>query len=202
MQRVAELVEEGLGFVNRQQRRCATHRTSEVTYDRNYGQDSLAVLITLLDIRSTPRTARLAGTGIEIHIKSTQRSVIAIDNLVHLTLGVIYGSLQRSESYAIQAITEEENTTLNIIQRQVLAHILLLEIIILITHLLGEIPPIPRLKFTLVLSVAAIDRLHSAQLLLGALQCGCPNLLEQLINGIGRSGHLIRDNIMSIRVIS
>ena len=153
MQSVAELVEEGLGFINRQQCRSITYRTSEITYDRYYGQDTFAVLIALLHISTTPRTARLACAGMEIHIESSQRSVIAIKHLIHLTLGVVKRSLQRSESYAIQTIAEKEDTTLHIVQRQILTHLFLLNIVILITYFFGEIPPIPRFEDTLIFSV-------------------------------------------------
>ena len=202
VQCVTKLVEKGLHLVNREQCRTTTYGWGEVTYDANHRAYTLAILIRLIDIGATPRTALLAGTRMEIEVESTEWLVVAINNLIHLTLWVIYRSLQWAECDTEQTVGKEEDTTLGILQREVCTHLLLLKLIIGYTHLLGVVPPVPRLKLCILAVVLLKEWLHTLHLALCLLQSRSPHTLQKLIHSLWLSCHLVGCDIVGVRVIT
>ena len=98
------------------------------------------------------------------------------------------------EGNAVQPVGQEEDTAPDVLQREVGTQHRLVERILLAAELLSVVPPIPRgeLPFGHIL---AEQLLQLAQLALRPFQRRSPDAFEQLIDRVGRTGHLVVHDI-------
>ena len=78
VQTMTELMEQCIRLISAQQRRLSRSGLAKVTNDRYDRSHTLAILISLRTIRTTPRTTTLAGTREEIEINNAQMRAILI----------------------------------------------------------------------------------------------------------------------------
>ncbi len=201
VQRVSELVEQRLGLVYRQQGGDASRRTGKVAYDAHHGPNPTSVAISLLGEMTAPRASALARARMEIEVERTQRRFVGVDHLIYLALVVVHWSRQRAERYSVQTIGQKEYAALHVVERQILAHALLLQVVILLADLLGVIPPVPRLEHRVGALVAAKHRQHALQLPVRTLQRWRPHAVEQSVNRLGAPRHLVRGHVIGVRAV-
>ena len=107
----------------------------------------------------------------------------------------------RPERDAVQPVGQEECAAAHVLQREIGAQHLLVERILLFAHLLGVVPPVPRLERRTGL-VALQQFVHLRQLGLGAVERRRPDLVEQRIDRLGRPGHLVGHHVVGIGVVA
>ena len=195
MQRMAEFVKERLRLVERQQRRRAAHRPREVADDRHHGRHAPPFgVVGLLHVVAAPRTLALALAREEIEIEHAEVRLVGIEHLVGRHVGMIDRHDDGPEGNAVQPVGQEEDTAPDVLQREVGTQHRLVERILLAAELLGVVPPVPRgeLPFGHIL---AEQLLQLAQLALRPFQRRSPDAFEQLIDRVGRTGHLVVHDI-------
>ena len=201
VERMAEFVEERFRLVERQQCGRIAYRAREVADNTHHGRHALAVLIGLLDIVAAPGALALAVAGEIVEIEHTQVRAIGIEHLVGDRIGMVERHDDRLEGDAVEAVGQVEDAALHVLEREVGTQHLLVEGIILLAQLLGVIPPVPRFEGGTG-DVLLQKRVHLGQLALGAFERRRPDLVEQAVNGIGRTGHLVRHDIGGVRGIA
>ena len=126
---------------------------------------------------------------------------VGVEHLVGRGVGVVYGHGDRTERNAVEAVRQEEDTVLHVLQREVRTQHLLVEVVFLLADLLGVIPPVPRFEHGTLL-VGTQQRLHLGQLLLRAAERRGPYALQQVERRTGRAGHLVGDDVCGIGVVA
>ena len=127
--------------------------------------------------------------------------LVGIEHLVGHGLGMVQRHDYRTERNAVEAVGEEEDPHLDIFEQEVGTQHLLVEGVFLLAELLGVIPPVPRGEFTLG-DILAEELLHLGEFALGAFEGRFPHLVEQCIDGVGGTGHLVVDHIRGIRRVA
>ena len=131
MQRVAELMEEGFGFVEVQQRHSVgSCRAAYVRDDRYDRSDTFAFFIALFAVSAAPCAALLARAREEIEIEDPQVFVILVQYFVSYALLVVNRHRYGPEGNAPEAVAELENTLHDIVEREVGAKHLLVEVVL------------------------------------------------------------------------
>ena len=190
VQPVAELVEEGRSLVGTEQGRLALDGLGEVADDGHHGDDAVAVLvIPLRTIAATPGSTTLAGTGEEVEVNDSQRLAVLVDALEDLRLGMGQRHVgERAETDAIQAGSHIESSLAHVVQLQIGAHFVLVDVKLGLPGFLEVVAPVP--TFGLELLAVLLDfGLDVLQLFLGFRQRRFPNLVEQGIHLVGCLGH-------------
>ena len=201
VERMPELVEQRLGLVEGQQRGIAPRRAREVADDRHHGRHALPVLVGLLHVVAAPRALALSVAREVIEIEHAQMRLVDVEHLVSDRLGVVQRHDDRAERDAVEPVGEEEDASLHVLQREIGPQHLLVEGIFLLADLLGVIPPVPRRELSLG-EILPEQLLHLGQLALGAFERRGPDLLQQAVHGVGRSGHLVVHDVGGIRGIA
>jgi hypothetical protein len=153
--------------------------------------------IALLGEVTTPRTTTLLLTRVWVDVEHTYVRLVVVENLVYGALLMVARSGDRAEGNAIEAVCKVEHTATYVVQREVLANSLLVELILLLTYLLGIVPPI-RLLEGLTWVVLLENLLHILQLALCRLHSRLENLLQESVYSLRVSGHLVGSNIVRV----
>ena len=149
MQGVAELVEQSLYIIHRQQRRIAGCRFVEVAYVDNHRAmiHALGIHVLRHDIVH-PSTRTFAGTREIVGVEDTDQFAVCTGHLEYFYLGVIHRHiLQRLELQAIQFGSHAERAFAYIAQFEVRLDLFLVQCIFGLAQFLGIVPPIPGLQF-------------------------------------------------------
>ncbi len=104
VQCVAELVEQRLGLVDREQCRRIADRAREVAYYAYRRSHTLAVLVSLLGKVAAPCAAALARAREQVEIQYAQMRVVDVEHLECRALGVVLGYAYRAERDAVEAV--------------------------------------------------------------------------------------------------
>ena len=189
VQGVAELVEQRLGVVQRDQHGLARLRLGEVVVVRR--QDDLgAVQLRERPIGGHPGARTLARTGVVVGVVQTDQAAVAalVIDLIGLDVGLEgrHRSLgQLLELEAVQALGHGEGAGADRVQLEVGLQLVLIQVVLGLTHLLGEVEVVPRLD------VEAGDRLHVGDFLGDAGLGRRPDAVHQGLS-IGRGlGHRV-----------
>uniref|UniRef100_A0A0N5A0Y1 NAD-specific glutamate dehydrogenase n=1 Tax=Parastrongyloides trichosuri TaxID=131310 RepID=A0A0N5A0Y1_PARTI len=177
VQGVAELVEQGLGVVQRDQQGLAFGRLDEVVVVRS--QDRLgAGQLRERAIGGHPGARTLARTGEVVGVEQAdQLAGGLVRDLIggHVRLEGRDGPLgQRLEDEAVQAFGHVEGGRAHGVQFEVGLQLVLIEVVLRLTHLLGVVEIVPRLD------VVTGDRLHVGDFLGDAGLGRGPDALHQV----------------------
>ena len=149
VERVSELVEEGLHIVHAEQRGVALSRFVEVTDIDDYRAmvNPVGIHILMADIVH-PCAGAFACAGKIVGVEDTDERAVGIGYLENLHLGVIDGhAFELLELQAIERGGELEHTAAHIAQLEIGFEFFLVEVVLLFAEFLGVVPPVPRLQF-------------------------------------------------------
>ena len=201
---MAKLVEEGCNLVECEQRRSGICRACEVTNNAHNRRYTSAIsLVVLLAVVATPSTLSLTCAWVEVKVEDTQMALVLVKHLVCRYILVVNRNGHRAESDTEEAVCKVEDTLAGVIEREVATDNLLVERVLLLTHLLGIIPPVPRLELCILGWKILLEHLlHLGKLLLCLLDSWLPHLAKQSVYCLWSARHLVRGYIVSIRFIS
>ena len=191
MQGMTELVQKRIDLIIRQQGGLVGRRTAEIhdNDDLRPFVPSLGRLVLRLDVVH-PGSRLLAVAREEVRIENGQEGAVLIIHFVGLHLRMIDRNLLvASEGDAIQLGGQSEHTLADMIQLEVGAGHLVIELESTVLQLLGIIVPVPRHQIdrcALLLLGKGRDRLI---LLQGHRPVGFAQLIQQLIDTGRRLGH-------------
>lgn len=192
---MAKLVEEGLTLIEIEERRFVGGRLCEVADDLNDRDNVVTLAVDALTTElGHPSTATLACAGEEIHIEDTDDLTI-FKHLVGMSLSIVVGQLGiLAESESIKFISHGESALTHIVEGEIGADGIVIEVIFGLAQLFAIETPIPRLEFS------ARDILCDKFLIIGAFvlslgQSRVPYLHKTIIDGFWGLGDAIIENI-------
>ncbi len=186
-------------LVEGQQRRSIAGRLREIA---NIVDDRTLRLAVGIDKRTLklahPRTLALRSTGEIVGHEHRHMLPLEILHLIHLHFVVILRSIgQFGECHSIESFSHREYTLSDVFESEIAAHLVLVESILVATHLFGIVIVIPRSDLE-VIALLVGESLHFSHLLMHPLYRRLPYLHEQTL-GIGRIlGHHIGRHIRRI----
>ena len=167
---MAELVEKGLHFSERQESRLVFRRLGEVHHEAHLRTDVVALVVDPLspELRH-PGPALLPLAGMEVGIEHGQMAAVAVEDLIGLHFGMVDGDvLALLEGDAIEAGGETEHALDDILELEIGAQHLCVEVETLHLELVGIIAEVPRLKLEVVALQPLCQPLYLADLLDGS----------------------------------
>ena len=197
MQPVPKLMKKGLDLIERKQRRRQFGRRSKIAYDGDHRSDAFVAFVALAAERGTPRTAALAAARKKVEIEHAQMSPVHVEHLIYRAILVVNRCDQRTERNPVKPVRQRKSAFPNIFERKIGPQRSIVERIFVLAHLFGVIPPIPGFERR-PRHIPLQHRIHLGHLFLGAIERRRPHFVQQLINGSGRSGHLIGRHISRI----
>ena len=198
VQGVAELVEQRLALVEIEERGFVTSGFGKIAHHLDNGDYILTLAVHLLATElGHPGTAALAGAGEEIHIENAD-NLIAVHNLIGVSLLVVGGQVGiLAEGDTIQLVGCGKGTLSNVVEREIGAHNIVVQVIFLLAEFLAVVTPVPRLQFGCGV-VLGNQFLVFGALLLGLGQCGTPNLHQAGVHGLGGLGQTVVQHIVGV----
>ena len=191
-QRVAELVEERLDLVGREERRRVGRRPGEVAGDRRHGRHALALLVVGAPEAARPGAAALARPRVEVHVEDAEVPAVGLEDLEDLDLGVVARQVGLlDELQAVELVAQGEDAVADVVELEVGPQGGVVEGVFLLAQLLGVVPPIPGGELELAGLVAVDEGLERGRLLAGLDQGRLPELLEEGVDLLGRLGHVV-----------
>ena len=127
--------------------------------------------------------------------------VILVQYFVSYALLVVNRHRYGPEGNAPEAVAELENTLHDIVEREVGAKHLLVEVVFLLAYFFRIIPPVPRFE-AVVAGFGFFDRFHLFELFFCQLQRWLPQLVEQCIGVFRRLGHFVVECEGAVRGIA
>ena len=206
MQAVTELVEQGAGVVEAEQRRLAGRALGEVVVvddDRPHrGVAAAAAVLRLHPVRAHPGAAALGRPGEVVVQEQADRLAISAAHLVDLDVRVVDHDLRAGdEAQAEQAPGAVECRLGDALQREVGLDLGLVECIADLAHLLGVEAPVPGLDRRR-LAAREGERLERRALGRGPGGGRSPHLHQQRGHGLLRAGHGVGERVVGIRRVA
>src|SRR5690606_36739769 len=202
VQRVAELVEERLRIVPRDQDRLARRALHEVRVVRDDRRDH-AVESLLAAVCAHPRAGPLAGTGEWIEVE--EPDVLArrtVRNLPDPDVEVVDRDIiDWSELEAEELVHDPEHRVPQPVELEVRLDLVLVQVVLRLPDLLGVIEVVPRLDRDLGPLGTGV-RLHVGDLLTDAGDGRRPHRLEQLERALGRLRHRVLEPPVRVRLVA
>ena len=200
VQRMAEFMEEGLRLVEIEQRRRRTGRTGVVGHHPYDGRHALAVLVILFGKVPAPRSAALALAHVVVEVEHAQMALVLVEHFVDQAVGIVERCDDRPEGDTVEPVGQKEDAALHVFEREIGAQRLVVERVVAAAHLLGIVPPVPRLEGRIGV-VGAQHLFHSRQLLLRPIERRRPYLVQQRIDRSGRRGHLVGSHVVGEGIV-
>ena len=138
-----------------------------------------------------PCALTLAGAGEVVGHEHGEMVAFGILDVVDLDIGMILGRVgHRLESEAVELVGHGEDTLGNGIDGEVGTDCILVEIVFLLTHLLGEVAVVPGLDLEGVAHGVG-ERLHLSHFLGHLSLGGLPDAEQQLLGSLRSGSHLV-----------
>ncbi len=188
VQRVAELVEQRAGVVHRQQVGLARPALGEIHDVEDDGPDVLVHALLAAET-CVPGPAALGRPREIIAQKQGEVLAVASPHVEGAHVGLVEVKVAPlGEAQPEQAVRHVESRRDDVVEREILAHLGVVEVVALATQLLGVEAPVVAGE----IEVAALRRHHGAQVALlrrGAGEGRRPHRVEQRAHGGRRLGH-------------
>ena len=190
MERVAELVEERDGVVPRDEDRLAGRALHEVCVVGDDGGDrALEALLVAVGVHPGPGVLACPRVGVEI--PEPHQRAGRVGDLEHAHVRVVDGdAVDRGEGEAEQLPGHPEHPLAQLLELEVGLHLVLVEVVLCLAHLLGVIAVIPGLDLDL-RALLVRDRLHVGDFLADAGHRRLPHRLHQLQGPLRGAGHRV-----------
>ena len=193
VQRVAELVEQGLRVVVGQKCRLARGGLVEIA-DVQHDRSTHTAELALVAEAAHPRARLLRGAREEITVEETDQATVALTDLPDAHIRVIDRQvLAGRELQAPELVGDEELRLQHLVELEVGLELVLVEIEARLADLLGVVAPVPALQ----LEPAALgvdQRLHVGAFLEGALARRLPDALDQVARRRRRLRHAVGEH--------
>ncbi len=191
---VAKLVEHCFHFVDGEQRSLASGRLGEVAHVVDYRTLALGA-VGFLEHKH-PRALAFALARIVVGHESGDVLAFNVGHVVDLNVWMIdwcVGNLLECQS--VKAVGHREDALAHVVDREICAHIVFVEVELLLFHLLGIVVIVPSSDFEVAAVVVDI-RLHISDFLFRFLHCWLPNLHQQILSSL----HCLRHHVGCLEV--
>ena len=192
MQGVAELVKQRGGVGPGNEYGLAGLALHEVRVVRHDGRHGLTVHALLVAVGIHPGPRVFAGAGVRVEVPEAHLLAGGfVVHLPHLHIRMVHGYIGHGHEGEIEQLAGyPEHSLAHLIELQILFHLVLVEVVAGLAHLLGVVAVVPGLKFEVGGSTLLFGQgQHVGHFLVHAGHGGFPHLLHQLHSGFGRFGH-------------
>jgi hypothetical protein len=190
VQRVAELVEERVRVVPRDQDRLPRLPLHEVRVVGDDGRD-VAVEALLVAVGVHPGAGLLARTRVGVEIPQAHLLAGRVGDLVDAHVRLVDGdAVDGAEAEAEELARHPEHPRAQLLELQVRLDLVLVEVVLRLADLLRVVAVVPGLDLDL-RTLLVRHRLHVGDLLADAGDGGLPHRLHQLHRPLRRAGHRV-----------
>ena len=186
---MTELVKEGVDLVERNQRRRVAGRAGEIADVEHDRPHVHTIPDPLASDAAAPCAAAFSRPRIIIGHEDAEVAAIDIGDLVGPNLGVVGGNaLDLGELDSIELVGNVKGAVDDIVDHEVLPHLLLVDVVPRPADLLGVVAPVPRLELE-VEAVGGDGLLQSFGLVTSDTERWVPEIFQELIDRFRVLGH-------------
>ena len=201
---MTEFMEERLHLAEREQGRLRSRGFREIGHHAHMGSDVLAFPRDPLALElGHPGTILLAFARIEVSIEHGEVTAILVKHFISLHVRVIdLYILILLERYAIELVGQSEDALNDVVELEIRAEHLCVEVVFLHLQLMRIIGEIPWLQFKVVAFELLCLVLNSLYFFNGRGLVSINEIVEQLIHILDIAGHAMLEHIVGKRVIT
>ena len=202
VQRVAELVEEGLHLVKGQQRGLRLGGLREVHHQRHQRAGLFAVDHLRTAVLGHPGARVLRGAGEEVEVEHRQEVALLVGHVVGRHVGVVdLDLLVGRKVEPVELVGQQEDTLLHVLELEVGLHHLVAQGILLVLVLLAVVGPVPRHQLTLEPLRGGIG-VQCGVVLVGVGLRGLQQLVEEGVDRLRIPGHALLEHVVGIGLVA